>query len=295
MASSKSGKGSASRQRGTISASPAVSQEVSPRPTVKVRYRKPPIAEAIVEFLFDEIAPDPAVGGRFYEAAKTQCVQRDQFQTQQVVFQFGQGVGTLPPAPPLPSERLWLSKKPGLAMQVGAGLLSIHFVRNPPLVAANQGSSYPGFEWFVPHIKDGVARYQGLVKPRGIRQVSMRYINRIEVPLMANGISENWLETGVALPGAFGNSIRQFSLDLGIDIEKIDSDLRYILRAGPVSATSLPIWLDLRVTSKSRRAPSFDALSGWLQQAHQEGIIRYFEQSITDLARKHFGVIHATA
>jgi uncharacterized protein (TIGR04255 family) len=172
---------------------------------------------------------------------------------------------------------------------------SVHFVRTPPLPGAGTDQPYPGFEWFVLRVEEAVSRYRNLVTPRGIKQVSMRYINKIDVPLRLDGSSEEWLQTGLALPSVFGDTVRQFQIDLGIDLDGGGSDLRYLMRGGPTTANVLPIWLDLRVASKIGKTPSFDGLSGWLHLAHSEGIIKYFEGSITQPARDHFEVIHAAS
>lgn len=261
-------------------------------PDPKKRYRKPPILEAIVEVLYDEDTPDPSVAGRFYEGWKERCIRRDQFQTQHVLIQFGPSTGAVPSTPPLPTERLWLSARPGLAVQVGPGVLSIHFVRNPPLPEAGDGQPYPGFEWFVPHVLAAVEHYQQLGSARGLKQTSMRYINRIEVPIGEDGIAEDWLTIGLSLPPSF-SSIQEYAADIGMDLDSVGADLRYSVKAGPAVEKILGVWLDLRVTSKPDRRPTFETLAAWLRTAHDEGIIKPFEGSVTDNARNTFEVIDA--
>lgn len=260
-----------------------------------MKYRNPPITEALVELAFDEPSPDPAVGGRFFEGWKSRCVKREPIQTQQIIIQMGPAAAMPPVQGPLvPTERLWLALAPAFAVQVGPGVLSAHFVRQPPTQGA-PGQPYPGFEWFVPQVKEACEHYRSLTSPSALRHVSMRYINHLQIPLRSDGSAEEWLTVGVVLPPRLESTIGRLQVDVATALDVAGSDLQYVLRAEPLPSGRLDVWLDLKVTSKPGKAPALDALDQWLRVAHDEGIIKTFEGSITDQARKSFEVVDAAA
>jgi uncharacterized protein (TIGR04255 family) len=262
----------------------------------RVKYRNPPITEALVELAFDEPSPDPAVGGRFFEGWKDRCVKREPIQTQQIFIQMGPMAGIQPPPAPLvPTERLWLSSAPAFAVQVGPGLLSAHFVREPAAQVGIASQPYPGFEWFVPKVREATEHYRNLTRPTGLKHISMRYINRLQIPIQQDGSAEEWLTVGVTLPPGLDSTIGRLQVDVAMALDAVGSDLQFVLRAEPIASKHLDVWLDLKVTSQVGKAPRLDALDPWLKAAHDEGIIKTFEGSITDQARNSFEVINAAA
>jgi uncharacterized protein (TIGR04255 family) len=257
-----------------------------------VKYRTPPIEEALVELHFDEAVPDSAIGGRFYEGWKVNFARRDQIEVRHFQLKLGPGVVSNSPTSPirLPTERLWLAAHPTIAVQVGPSILSVHFVRNCGRKEADEGSPYPGFEHLHPHVGTAISQYRSLVSPTSLRGVTVRYLNRLLVPLRHDGTAEDWLNVGVTLPGDLSGSLGRLAVDFVTDAGPRGTELVYSMRASLPKDGNLEVWLDLQVRALPAAVPSFDELDLWLSRAHDEGIIKMFEGSITDRAREAFGV-----
>jgi len=242
-----------------------------------VRYERPPITEALVELHFKETRPDHGVGGRFYEAWKDRCTKREQIQIQR----FQVAIGPMPPLsdPPLPSDRLWL-EGPLRVVQVGPRYLAVHVLQ-----------PYPGFDAFLPRLKEALEHYSALVQPDALERIAMRYINRLRIPVGEDGALAPWLSVGLLLPDSFAGRLSGFNLRTSVEFPEAGSDLQYVFRNGTHGDGAFEVWLDLQVTSKPSQPPRLDDLDGWLATSHDQGIIEAFEGSITATARQAFGVL----
>jgi uncharacterized protein (TIGR04255 family) len=141
-------------------------------------YKNPPVAEALCEFLFEPSQPwDWTLPGLMYAEMKRDFPKKRQ-QTVQLQLQLGvipfggQGVAapSLTPTPAL-SRLQFLTEDEKTLVQVG-----------PDVLTVNKLKPYSSWGEFKPLIRDALAVYSDIAKPKCIRRLGLRYINRIEIP-----------------------------------------------------------------------------------------------------------------
>jgi uncharacterized protein (TIGR04255 family) len=134
------------------------------------KYRKPPVVEALCELVFEGSQWDDAVLGQFYDRVKDKFPKRRQMDIQQaqfVVSPQGQSAGIQR----LPAQMQFLDAAESALLQLRQDLLVV-----------NQLRPYPNFEGWEPNIYSALKVYWELTKPKGIRRIGLRYINRIIIP-----------------------------------------------------------------------------------------------------------------
>ncbi|MGD0534706.1 MAG: TIGR04255 family protein [Methanoregula sp.] len=135
-----------------------------------MKYKNPPIVEAICEFRFSkETKWDPTIAGSVYEKVKDQFPSKESRLEQQVEVKagdagFSQNL--------VASQRaIMLSPDRSSLIQVGQHLLSVNHLK-----------PYAGWENFRPKIKMAYDTLNSITAVEGIERMALVYIDRIEIP-----------------------------------------------------------------------------------------------------------------
>lgn len=247
-----------------------------------MKYERPPIQEAVVEFHFKGGSSPSGVGEAFHAAWEARCRKRERVHTQQIQVRIGDSAEP-PPPPPVPTDRLWMDDPWGV-VQVGTNFLSVHMLR--------QASPYPGYEHFLPLIHEALAQYLQLASPSGLKAIALRYVNALAIPVNDAGEVADWLTVGVNLPDCLYDGLLGTSVEAVTHLPAVGAQLHYGIRPNHGEGEGVHLILDLRVVSTQEHVPALEqpAIEAWLDAAHTHGIIAPFEGSITDAARESFGI-----
>lgn len=152
-----------------------------------VRYKKPPLIEALCEFRFEKTSiPPNIILGRFYEQIE------EDFPTIETHRGIGVQVEQDVPSPAIIMEERtrFVSKDRTQLIQVGPGLL-----------VANQLKPYKDYSSFRAFIQKTMDTYYMVAKPEGFRRIGLRYINRIE--MTPDQSLEDVFHIGFSIPKTF--------------------------------------------------------------------------------------------
>src|SRR5437763_1252782 len=135
------------------------------------RYRNPPVVEALCELFFEGSEWDDTVVGRFYDRVKEKFPKRRKVELQEAQFTFSDKGHTTAGIQSLPPQMQFLSEEGNSLLQLRRDLLVV-----------NQLRPYPHFAVWEPNIYWALKMYWEMTKPKGIRRIGLRYINRIVIP-----------------------------------------------------------------------------------------------------------------
>lgn len=242
------------------------------------RYKNAPIQEAICEFHFEESESWDSTYPVYAEI-------RDQYPQKRTATAHGIGVEAEARAPRIHSEERtrFVRDDERALIQVG-----------PQFLSANRRAPYESWEEFRSVIQTGYAAYRDVVDPQGIEQVSLRYVNRIEIDEDELDLSDYFnlgISTGEGLPENY------FSFIVGFVSEFADG--RDALRvqmtdAEAESDAAMAVLLDLQYSLRVPHEVPLDEVFDWIENAHEE-VERGFEATITEPLRAQFGKIETSS
>jgi len=135
------------------------------------KYEYPPVIEALCEIFFVESEWDETVPGRFYDLVKTDFPIKRQIEVQSAEMEFNRGARVTAGVQTRVPRMQFVSKENDRILQIDKDLLVV-----------NQLRPYPRFRDWRPEIGKALSNYRGLTGTRIISHISLRYINRIEIP-----------------------------------------------------------------------------------------------------------------
>ena len=251
------------------------------------KYQKPPIIEALCEFNFEPGQLwDGTLPGLLYNEVKEDFPKRQP----ETIVQLGiQIMGQNPPgsaAVPAPSiaapqafTRLrFLSEDERAMVQIG-----------PDLLAINRLRPYSSWNDFKPLVLRVLTKYQKVARPKGIRRIGVRYINRIEIPLSEVKV-DDYLVAFPNLPDALPQRINVWVQRSEIPF---DSEGTLIIQTGSVREAGLSgiaflLDLDFVISGESF---ALEVADDKIEMAHEK-VELAFEECITDKSRKLFEEVH---
>ncbi len=247
------------------------------------RYKTPPIEEALCEFRFkSERDWDLTIPGKVHTKLNEYTGTPRQQMT--VGLELAQKKGA--PAQVRHSEELdrvqLFTENNKRIVGVGPDVLSIHMLR-PYQDAENPEHS--GWKEFQPRISVALDAYWEVAEPTGVHRISIRYINKIEIPQGRIEI-EDYLKC--ALPSVQGLPDHLNNFMSRVDYA-YENNTRLVLSQGLVDAPlgSIALLLDLEVLWENPDpVAKTEALekAGDLRELEREA----FETVITDNARRLF-------
>jgi uncharacterized protein (TIGR04255 family) len=179
----------------------------------------------------------------------------------------------------MPLTQFW-SKDETSLIQVGTHLLSINHLK-----------PYPFWEKFLPIVTYGFNAYQEAVAPKGIRGISLRYVNKIDIPGTQVNL-EDYFEfrpfVGPNLPQLHGPFM--VAIQLPYENARDVLTLQLISITGTSIQNTLAISLDLTYSLVKPGEITADGVVNWMENAHHY-IVEVFEASITDKLKKEFGEV----
>ena len=236
-------------------------------------YKKPPVIEAVCEFRFEGSQPwDWTIPGLVYDRIKSEFPKKRQQNVLEVAMQPGEGK---------------------ISQEVKAGIAKMQFLREdetalvqvgPELLAVNQLRPYPSWPTFKALILTQLDVYRTVAKPKALKRVGLRYINRIDMPVPDFAL-EDYFRTLPNLPDTVPNVFASFMLRMEVPYEDINGRLTFVFGTPPIKAEKPAFMLDLDMFALGEDAPSLDEVSKWIEAAH-ERVEKAFDGTFTDKTHK---------
>jgi uncharacterized protein (TIGR04255 family) len=219
-----------------------------------VRYRKPPLIEALCEFRFQETETIPnIILGRLYEQIE------EDFPT--VETHRGIGVqtqkGTLAPTIVMEERTRFANKDGTKLIQIGSGLLVV-----------NQLKPYKDYLSFRAFIEQTLETYRKVAKPKDIQRIGLRYINRIEIK--ADQSLEDVFNISFIIPSMFQNFPDPYLLKMEFEYSNGRDKLVVILATAPEEKDLVEgVMLDFDYALSKPDEINGNLLE-WLDEAHDK-------------------------
>lgn len=237
-----------------------------------VKYKKPPLIEALCEFRFQKTGVFPnIILGRLYERLEKN------FPTIKTYEDEGVQVATdgISPTDAVKEERTrFMSGDKTRFIQVGAGFLVV-----------NQLEPYKDYASFREFVRDTVDTYYEIAEPKGLQSISLRYINRVE---LTDGQSlDEVFNIGFTVPQSFNCFPDMYFLRLEFDCHSGRDRLVVIFATAPELENSVKA----AILDFDYALVNADIINGglleWMDEAHDE-IEEAFYACLTESALASF-------
>ncbi len=237
-------------------------------------YQNPPLIEALCEFQFEANQPwDWTIPGLVYEKVKRDFPKKKQQNVIEMEARVEQDE-VMPGIRKGAVTRLQFLREDETALlQVG-----------PNLFVVNQLKPYPTWGKFREMIEDGLAIYREVANPRALKRVSLRYINRLEIPRPQVEIEDYILavpKIPKPMPQVFATWIQR------VEIPFESSNGLMVMQSGlvtPHNPKTIVFLLDLDFITNDIQKINLDNVVEWVAQAHDD-VEKSFEACITDKMR----------
>jgi len=220
----------------------------------RVKYKKPPLTEALCEFRFKETGiPSNIILGKLYEK-----IEQD-FPTVETHKSIGVQAGEKVPSPAIVMEERtrFVSKDRARLIQIGSGLL-----------VANQLEPYKDYQAFREFIQETIDVYREVAKPKGLLSIGLRYINRIE--MAPNQSLDEIFHIGFRIPEDFQSSPDPYLLRMEfVYCGKRDKLVVILATAAPHEDSPSAVMLDFNYALVEPDEIS-DRLLEWMDEAHEK-------------------------
>ena len=239
------------------------------------KYKNPPVVEALCEFFFSGSKWDSTLPGLFFEKIK------DNYPKKRELEQIGVEVNI--------SKNMQGSK-------VMHGEKRIQFVKEDnsqlvqierDLLVVNQLKPYPKFEDWKPAVDKMLNFYIQLADPQGIRQLGIRYINRIVIPTNKFKM-EDYFYLYPEVPQSLESMHGRFMMRLEIPPKHKEHLLVITFGTAPADSPQTSVeMLDIYDIFALPQPLSTSDVDKYIIEAH-ENIEVAFENSITNKTRELF-------
>lgn len=242
------------------------------------KYQHPPVDEAVCEFRFESDSPwDLAIPGLVSQELFADLPKRRPTSALEATTRSA-GPGTI--------EQQWVqADRLQLLSEDEKTVAQI----SPNLLAVNRLRPYTGWEEFLPLVAKSLAAYQEVASPKGLQQISLRYINRLnfEDPVELEDYFEFYPFVGQRLPQNFTSFIVgiQSDFDEGRDVLQMQMTSNISDEPDTVS-----IVLDLFYFLGQLGTVAFEEVFGWIEKAHDR-IEDAFEGCLKKALRERFGEV----
>lgn len=244
-------------------------------------YKNPPVIEALCEFQFAPGQPwDWTVPGLVYAKIKKTFPDKQEQKAVDVMME--------PNQPPRlrESTRLQFFRHNKQALvQIGPDLLVINHLR-----------PYPTWDVFREMIYQQFDIYRQVAKPDAIKRITLRYINRLDLPSNLNTDDFDLSEYCLATPGIPRELLHSadYTFAQRVDIRRRDSNGSLTIQSGsaPVEKPGyFGFGLDFEYATLLKDTMPLDAATNWIEQAHEE-IEKAFDLCYTERAKALFDEGH---
>jgi uncharacterized protein (TIGR04255 family) len=237
-------------------------------------YQNPPLIEALCEFQFESGQPwDWTIPGLVYQKVKHEFPKKKQQNVIEMEARVEQ------------DEFMPSIKKGGVARlqflrEDETALLQV----GPNLFVVNHLKPYPTWSKFQKMIQAGLAVYCEVAKPQALKRVSLRYINRLEIPQPQVEIEDYILavpKIPTPVPQVFATWIQR------VEIPFESSNGLMVIQSGlvqPHNPKTIVFLLDLDFMTIDIQKINLDNVMDWITQAHDD-VEKSFEACVTDKMR----------
>lgn len=238
-------------------------------------YPRPPIVEAVVELRFSGGASWEEAESKLHSAYRAEFSgKRQEVTTVQVQSRW---TGVTFETTSRKDFVKWLLPDPSGRDLVGYG---------PAILSRHVLAPYPGWKKFRPACDDAFAKFCEVVKPQGVTNVGVRYIDQIVLPPEGR-ISEFFKAIPPQLPSQ-PDVMSAFQITTeSYDPESNTTSLLTLASGPPMPEGQRVVFYDLNLTCRFAEALALDGWSAKVESLHarQRAI---FEESITDNTRELF-------
>ncbi|RLC45879.1 MAG: hypothetical protein DRH70_06645 [Candidatus Coatesbacteria bacterium] len=243
------------------------------------KYKNPPLVELVCEFrLPPQCAWDLTMPGLIYDKVRNEFPNRKP----RLLHHFELGSGSEGIGERFRTERRVLflaSQDKRLFLEVGPRLLGVH----------SQVTPYPGWQHFKPKIEVGFKALMAVSDTEKLRGVSLRYINRIEVPDDSGGL-EKYLNFRPLLAENEGMTITSFIGGTRFSIA--DDSCRVELQSTvPDDPGDRAFLLVIDYSLAPDKTIEQERALEWVESAHDKVDELFFERCIKQPLRDLFGEI----
>lgn len=224
-----------------------------------LRYQKPPLVEALCEVRFastQERSWDWAIPGMLYERIRDRFPIRREHHAINIPGATPVLLGAAVPS----IERLqFVSGDENTVVQVG-----------PDLLAVNSLRPHLGWAELRDTLLDILSTYRDIASPSGIATTAVRYINRVEIPLLTeSGFTlERYFNVLPGLPAGVPRMVTTFVIHTEVAYEAPAAIFRFLFGTTESTAQIAAFTLDYEHVSQESSPPTFDSLRGWLDAGH---------------------------
>ncbi len=219
----------------------------------RVRYRKPPLIEALCEFGFQETGiPSNIILGKLYEQIE------DEFPT----IETHRGID-VESEDDTPSPAIVMEERTRFVNRDGTRLIQV----GPGLLVANQLKPYKDYQSFRAFIQRTMDVYYKVARPEGLRHIGLRYINRVEMRL--GQPLEEVFHIGFSIPDIFETFPDPYLLRMEFTYCEERDNLVIMLATAPPEENSLnAVILDFDYVLV-RPDEIGEGLLKWMDEAHE--------------------------
>ena len=239
------------------------------------KYRKPPIVEVVCEFRFIPSEPwDLTIPGLVYSKIEDKFPKKalvNRIETQEEPVSAGEVQQKIR----FEEWARFLQEDEKAFTQIGPNLLSV-----------NQLDPYPTWEGFFPVIGQCFQCYREVARPKGVRRIGLRYINRIDFQAARVHLEDYFLFypfVGPGLPQDHGS----FSTHVDFVYSPKEVLRLRLLSVEPSSPNTISCLLDLDYFLLKPESVELDRALDWISLAHGH-IEEAFEACLTDKLRTIF-------
>ena len=238
------------------------------------KYKNSPLIETICEFQFiHKDQWDATIPGMLYEKIKRDYQIKKQ-RTDLIAL-----AGIQPDAnmSDLTALTQFYNAKEDALVQIGKNILTVNCLK-----------PYPHWEKFKPMILKNFKEYKEISNPVSMRQISFRYINKIDIPYTEGFKVSSFFNFYPHKPE--GIIEKMSTLDATIRIVHNDKRDLLVLRIAnlvPEAKEHLSFLLQIDFNMNKPEQLKFEELEKWLEEAHTR-INNTFEASVTEECKKLF-------
>ncbi len=241
--------------------------------TIRRKYKKPAIQEAIFEVKFDYAGFDSAIPGQFFEKV------RQLYPKKQDIKHISVFLGASHNTPPIQAPSIQACKEDGTELlQVGPGIVVANCLR------------YTSWENFSETIYAAINAYIDLAKPSNVTRVATRYINSFLIPEEKINLSDYFC-LGFQIPSSLSN-LKGLDLTLlnEIETDKNQCDQNFEIRTKFMTDALKPgeignrFILDIDCYTTTEISPVQNKILSLATQAHNI-LSSVFETIITEKLR----------
>ncbi len=243
------------------------------------KYLRPPVVEALCEIFFSESEWISTIPGKFFNIIEKEYPLQNELQQVEAAVNVS------------PTTQSAQFQAKGSRVQFLNGDRSRVVQLEKDLLVINQLRPYQKFSTWQPVIFAMLKHYDGLVHPKGVKQIGLRYINDIELPLPPADKKlrmEDYFKIFPQVPEELGGTHGRFMLRM--DIPPLHKDhglvITLVLRSMKDNEP-VHFMLDIYDIFVSQEKILLDSVPSLVTHAH-ENIVLAFEKSLTENTKNLF-------